>query len=886
MAETTFYFNPYALISFSSFLIMTILAFLLRSRYYNDQTKYVVFLFVANAIYSLFYSLEISIKTLPEIRWFYRCEYFGIPFLSTFYLMFILHFSGRSKWLSNRNKLLLFIIPFVTLSMVFTNEHHHLFYSEERVNLAGPFPTFSFTPSIWYYVHQGYVAIIIFLSLIILRRMLKNAVSIYRQQIQFTLLATIFPVLGYLAYQLHLVPFGIDPVSFTFTLTGIMVYIALIRFKLFDLVPIARTNLFEKIQDGVLVFDLSNRMIDYNQTACQQLNITSKDLGKTTHELLNRWPEVHQFIENNSKGKLEFNHLVDGKIFFYNIQIVELENSRKEIQGKLVVIKDVSELIKTERERSYTVSKLDAVINAMPDMMFVIDNQGIFTDFFVSDPEKLFLSKEEVLGASLSHLFNPEEAEILMRMLNDSLVSKEINSHHYEMNFLGVLKHYEARLSRLDDSHVLAIIRDVTESHEMRTDLLYQSGFQKILMHLASRFIYIAESETDFVINDSLRQIGEYTGIDRCYIFRYDFENGTMSNTHEWCRQGVSSRIEMRQQIGIDQISDWTISHQKGETTQVEKLNQLAPQSPMRTLLESLQIKSILTIPMISQKNCLGFVGFDNIYKIKKWRDSEISSLKIFTGMLANLLEKITIEQSLVEARSKAEASNRLKTAFMNNISHEIRTPLNGIIGFGEIIANEHLSLEEKNKFLTVVQESSERLIQTIDDYLDISLLVTGNQEIHLNHFNLSQLIEDVIEEYSELSKSKKITISSEIPEKLKRITLYSDSDLIHKIFNHLVGNSLKFTEKGDICIGITLENDHVTFYVRDTGIGIAQNAQKYIFDSFMQEDFSSTRMYEGSGLGLSIVKGIVTLLGGEITLNSTKGEGSTFNITLPFDTK
>jgi signal transduction histidine kinase len=404
-------------------------------------------------------------------------------------------------------------------------------------------------------------------------------------------------------------------------------------------------------------------------------------------------------------------------------------------------------------------------------------------------------------------------------------------------------------------------------------------------MRLASRFIYIAESETDFVINDSLKQVGEYTGIDRCYIFRYDFENGVMSNTHEWCRPGVSSRIEMRQQIAIDQISDWTISHQKGEPTLVEKLNQLAPKSPMRTLLESLQIKSILTIPMSSQKNCLGFVGFDNIYETKKWRDSEISSLKIFTGMLANLQEKITIEQSLVEARSKAEASNRLKTAFMNNISHEIRTPLNGIIGFGEIIANEQLSMEEKNKFLTVVQESSERLIQTIDDYLDISLLVTGNQEIRLNHFKLSKLIDEVIEEYSELAKSKKITITSEVPENLKQTTLYSDPDLIHKIFNHLIGNSLKFTEKGEIRIGMTTENDHVTFYVKDSGIGIAQSAQKYIFDSFMQEDFSSTRMYEGSGLGLSIVKGIVTLLGGDVTLDSTKVEGSTFSITLPVGT-
>ena len=250
--------------------------------------------------------------------------------------------------------------------------------------------------------------------------------------------------------------------------------------------------------------------------------------------------------------------------------------------------------------------------------------------------------------------------------------------------------------------------------------------------------------------------------------------------------------------------------------------------------------------------------------------------------MLANLQEKITIEQSLVEARIKADASNKLKTAFMNNISHEIRTPLNGIIGFGEIIANEQLSLEEKNRFLTVVQESSERLINTIDDYLDISLIVTGNQDINLKNFNLALKIEEIIFEFEPSCKTKNLSIRAEIHDQLKQTTIYSDPELIHKILNHLIGNALKFTEMGSIVIGLKMEEDYLTMYVQDTGIGIADNVQESIFDSFMQEDFSSTRLYEGSGLGLSIVKGIVTLLGGKIKLFSSKGKGSTFSVSLP----
>ncbi len=864
---------------------MILLGFFLWHKYYTAQTKFVVLLFLANAIYSFFYTFEISFKTLEEITWFYRFEYFGIPFLSTYYLLFSLHFSGRSRWLTTRNKLILFAIPVTTLVLVFTNGYHHFFYSEVRMNLNGPFPSFSFDAGVWYYIHQFYVLISMLLSLLFLGKMLKGAAPIYRIQLWFLLLATIFPFLGYLAYQMHLIPFGIDPVSFTFTLTGIIVYIALIRFKLFDLVPIARSELFDKTLDGVLVFDLTDRLVDYNQTVGLQLTITGNDLGKTMPELLGRWPEMMDFIKNKWKGSFEIILTENGKTNYFNIRSLELENSRKIKQGELIVIKDVSELINTERERSYTASKLDAVISAMPDLILVINNHGIVTDFFISDSEQLFLNKEEVVGASLYHLFTREEAEILMDKLHKCLESSKLNTFQYEMDFPGTLMHYEARISRMDSDHVLAIVRDVTESYDMKHDLLHQSGFQNILMQLASRFIYISESETDYVINDSLRQIGEYIGVERCRIFRYDFENKTMTNTHEWCSSMVPPQISNLHNSSLSQISDWPAYHQRGEYTKVDNLRKLDKTDPIRILLESFNILSIITIPMISQKNCLGFVAFESVKDKRNWSDSEISLLKIFTGMLANLQEKITIEQSLVEARIKAEASNKLKTAIMNNISHEIRTPLNGIIGFGEIIANEQLSLDEKNKFLMVVQESSERLIQTIDDYLDISMLVTGNLEPHLMNFNMARLIEETVDDFSEIGNLKKITILAEIPDELKKLSVYSDYDLIRKVFNHLIGNSLKFTEKGNIWIGMSIENDKAKLFVKDTGIGIGENAQKYVFDSFMQEDFSSTRMYEGSGLGLSIVKGIGSILGGEISLTSVKGEGTTFFFTIPIGT-
>ncbi|MCE1198768.1 MAG: hypothetical protein LWW85_07355, partial [Marinilabiliales bacterium] len=305
MSESTFYFNPLALLSFSSFLIMMVLALVLWLRYYSDQTKYVILLFIANSIYSLFYSFEISFQTIEEISWYYHMEYFGIPFLASIYLLFAMQFSGKGKWLTGRVILGVNLIPLITMALVFTNQWHHLYYSRESMNLSGPFPVFAFVPGIWYFIHQGYTILAMLFSLFMLSLMLKNSSTIYHNQVILIILGTLFPFLGYIAYQMHLIPFGIDPVSSTFALTGIFVYIALVKYRLFDLLPIARTRLFEKTDDKVLVFDIADRLIDYNDSAGELFGFSKKDMGKSSVELLAAWPEILAYTNGKESGNIQ-----------------------------------------------------------------------------------------------------------------------------------------------------------------------------------------------------------------------------------------------------------------------------------------------------------------------------------------------------------------------------------------------------------------------------------------------------------------------------------------------------------------------------------------------------------------------------------------------------
>jgi len=237
---------------------------------------------------------------------------------------------------------------------------------------------------------------------------------------------------------------------------------------------------------------------------------------------------------------------------------------------------------------------------------------------------------------------------------------------------------------------------------------------------------------------------------------------------------------------------------------------------------------------------------------------------------------------SLMLAKEKAEASDRLKTSFMNNISHEIRTPLNGILGFAPMVLDTSYSMEEKREFLEILEISSRRLMKTISDYMDISLIASGNMEIKYDKFAPVEVVDEIELEFKKDCASKNISLSILFPDTFRSVEIKSDRFLVKKVLGHLVDNAIKFTLKGEIKIGVEIENSNLEFKISDTGIGINKELLPFIFDRFTQVDESNTRKFEGSGLGLAIARGIAELLGGIINVDSVKGEGSTFCFSIP----
>ena len=253
-------------------------------------------------------------------------------------------------------------------------------------------------------------------------------------------------------------------------------------------------------------------------------------------------------------------------------------------------------------------------------------------------------------------------------------------------------------------------------------------------------------------------------------------------------------------------------------------------------------------------------------------------------GVLRDITERKQAEEALNELLVRAEASDRLKTAFLNNISHEVRTPLNGILGFVEMMDDPDMTPADKVFYREILQMSSNRLLSTINSYMDISLIVSGNMSVNNSVIDLNDLIIQVHSHYHQQAAAKGVNLAIEASGLQLATKVNSDPELLRKVLDHLVENAIKFTEKGSIMIGTRMLEHDVEVSVKDSGIGIHEELMDRIFDTFLQADVSITRKHEGSGLGLAIVKGIIELLGGKIWVKSIEGAGSTFAFTIPKD--
>ena len=251
-------------------------------------------------------------------------------------------------------------------------------------------------------------------------------------------------------------------------------------------------------------------------------------------------------------------------------------------------------------------------------------------------------------------------------------------------------------------------------------------------------------------------------------------------------------------------------------------------------------------------------------------------------GIARDITKSKSAEEELRKAKEDAEKSDHLKSAFLANMSHEIRTPMNGILGFAQLLKQPDLSGDQQQKFLNIIEQSSKRMLNIINDLVEISKIESGHAEINHQTTNVNEQLRFVYEFFSpdikKFEGAKQINLS--IPETDTWID--TDPQKLITVLSNLINNAIKFSDSGLIEVGYTMEEDMLQFFVKDEGICIPEEKIDSVFDRFVQADTSLSSKYEGAGLGLSIAKAYTEMLGGNIWVKSKPGKGSVFFFTLP----
>jgi signal transduction histidine kinase len=262
-------------------------------------------------------------------------------------------------------------------------------------------------------------------------------------------------------------------------------------------------------------------------------------------------------------------------------------------------------------------------------------------------------------------------------------------------------------------------------------------------------------------------------------------------------------------------------------------------------------------------------------------------------------LEIIVTERTseLLKAKEKAEESDRLKSAFLANMSHEIRTPMNGILGFSELLKEPDLTGGQQLEYIRIIEKSGKRMLNIINDIVDISKIEAGLMKLDSKESNINEQIEYIYTFFKPEVEAKGMKLFFKNPLSAKESIINTDREKLYAILTNLVKNAIKYSTKGSIELGYQLkiekESDNtdkkgnivLEFYVKDTGIGIPKERQEAIFERFIQADIADKMAYQGAGLGLSISKAYVEMLGGKIWVESEEGKGSCFYFTLPYHT-
>jgi len=658
--------------------------------------------------------------------------------------------------------------------------------------------------------------------------------------------------------------------------------------KLLDNINI-QNELIENIAVGVLIIDPNTRIIEnVNSFAAKLIGLEVKEIvGQKCHQFVCPAMEdccpicdKNQIVDNAERELLT---ALNSKIpILKTVKRIILNGEEKLIESFV----DISEQHKAKKSLKQQEESIQRIAENISDVFWLRNSDNTQMVYISPSFETVWgKSRESILqnpDAFIDSIYPDDKPTVLAELAKYSKTGNFC--HEYRIvNGQGETKWIRAKSHRIINKE-----GEIIGHAGTATDLTENKLFQKTLelfIEMAKTFINVPIENISSEINKALELMGRFVNADRAYIFDYDWEKETCSNTFEWCKEGISPEINNLQDVPIVYIPWWIDAHKFGQTLYIYNVDELNDDDGVKQILEPQGVKSLMTLPLMQNSSCIGFIGFDSVLDYHSYTQREESLLSVFSEMIVNIQSRVKLEKTLVYEIERAEAANIAKSEFLANMSHEIRTPMNAILGFSEALYYK-LTSENHKQLVKSILNSGNLLLSLLNDILDLSKIESGKLEISPQPTDFKNIISEIKMLFQNKAQIKGISIGEHFGDNFPEI-LRLDEIRIKQILFNLVGNAVKFTNKGYVNINIDFnysdENEGDLFiHIEDTGIGIPEKDFEMIFEAFKQQSGQTSRRYGGTGLGLSITKRLVEKMGGEITLRSEVNKGSVFSITIP----
>jgi len=606
--------------------------------------------------------------------------------------------------------------------------------------------------------------------------------------------------------------------------------------------------------------------------------------------------EWEQATQENREFALEYRFQTNqGKVNWVFGRALAIYDDRGSLTGYFGIVTDITEQKHAEAELQQSESTLRSFFDSGSMMMGIVelvgddvlhlaDNQKT-ARFFGTTTEAMANRRSSEMGVEPPHL------KMWLDRYREAAAKAAPVSFEYPHQLESGQRWLLATVSPISLSpsgrpRLSYVVEDITDRKEAEIKLQQNLVRERTLARLSEQMRSTLDLET--ILSTTTNELRSILNCDRVALYQFN-PDWSGNFVFESVAEGWVHLVGSEPSVIEDTYLQETVGgrYSKHQSLAVHDIYQMGFQECHVQLLEQFQAKALCVVPVFQGQKLWGLLAAYQNSTTRDWRAEEVKLLAQVGDRLGVAIQQAELFLQLQQAKDVADCANRAKSEFLANISHEIRTPMNAILGFSDLLKS-IVTDEREQSYLKAIAAGGKTLLALIEDLLDLSKIEAGRLQLYYEPIDLPVLIEDLRQIFAQKAAQKNLGLIIQI-EPLVPTHIRFDEVRLRQILLNLIGNALKFTETGQVKLRVNFSYDlhncnfgELILAVEDTGIGIESDRQEIIFRAFTQSDGQINRKYGGTGLGLTIVRKLVKLLGGTIELNSQLGCGSCFTFNFP----